>query len=209
MSDDLKIIGLSGYAQSGKDTVGKMLVEQGYERLAFADTLKIMLLELNPIALVVKSGGSVVRWRVQDVVQANGWEQAKKIGDVRELLQRLGMSGRRLIGDDVWVKAVFDLVDDLSRFVITDVRFPDEAQAIKDAGGQVWRIERPDTEPVNRHESETALDDWAFDLTIVNGGTLEELQKQALVTLEVAADLTGQAGTMQDGSQAHQAASAG
>lgn len=186
MSDDLKIIGLSGYAQSGKDTVGKMLVEQGYERLAFADTLKIMLLELNPIALVVKSGGSVVRWRVQDVVQANGWEQAKKIGDVRELLQRLGMSGRRLIGDDVWVKAVFDLVDDLSRFVITDVRFPDEAQAIKDAGGQVWRIERPDTEPVNPHESETAIDDWAFDQWLFNDGDLVDLLEMVTEALALA-----------------------
>lgn len=54
-------------------------------------------------------------------------------------------------------------------WIITDVRFPNEAQAIKNRGGIVVRIERPDNPyPKSEHESETALDNWEFDRKIVN-----------------------------------------
>mgnify|MGYP006283771541 FL=1 len=42
------IIGLTGYAQSGKDTVASLLVEHyGYERVAFADKIRSFLYEMN------------------------------------------------------------------------------------------------------------------------------------------------------------------
>ena len=43
------IIGLSGYAQSGKDTVAKVLIEEyGFTRIAFADKIREFLYDLNP-----------------------------------------------------------------------------------------------------------------------------------------------------------------
>ena len=44
------IIGLTGYARSGKDTVAKILVDNyGYKRIAFADKIRELLVEINPI----------------------------------------------------------------------------------------------------------------------------------------------------------------
>jgi hypothetical protein len=62
-------------------------------------------------------------------------------------------------------------------WVITDVRFPNEAKAIKRVGGIIVRINRPDHSPINDHPSEIGLDDWKFDHTIDNNGNLEDLSK--------------------------------
>lgn len=65
-------------------------------------------------------------------------------------------------------------------WIITDVRFPNEAQAIKDRGGVVVRVERKihigNIKPFQiAHQSETSLDKWEFDYRIDNGGTKEQL----------------------------------
>lgn len=129
----------------------------------------------------------------------------------RKLLQLLGTeAGRQILHPNIWVNALFadykatnvesyidkfgeeEVVDmDLPNWIITDVRFPNEAQAIKDKGGIVIRVNR---KPFNRaggmegnkqfseqvkedtHPSETALDDWdGFYTTIDNNGSIEEL----------------------------------
>ncbi len=91
------IIGLSGYARSGKDEVAKILVEDyGYKRVAFADKIRDLLLETNP---QVKDG-----FRVESVVSAYGWDQAKVLfPEIRNLLQRLGVGARKVFGDEFWV----------------------------------------------------------------------------------------------------------
>ena len=62
-------------------------------------------------------------------------------------------------------------------WVITDVRFPDEAQAIKDWGGVLWRVDRPGLVGGDGHASETAMDDYrGWDEVIVNDGTIAELR---------------------------------
>jgi hypothetical protein len=61
-------------------------------------------------------------------------------------------------------------------WVITDCRFPNEAQVIKDKGGIVVKLIRQTEETTSsKHESETALADWSFDATIYNTGTIEDL----------------------------------
>ncbi len=62
----------------------------------------------------------------------------------------------------------------------SDCRFPNEAAAIRDRGGEMWRIDRPGTAPVNAHPSETALDGFNFDRHIDNGGTLAALRAKVL-----------------------------
>lgn len=62
-------------------------------------------------------------------------------------------------------------------WIITDVRFPNEAEAIKDRGGFIIRIDRPGVEPVNAHPSETALDNWDFDYRIANASDLVALKQ--------------------------------
>ena len=164
------IIGLSGYARSGKDEVAKILVEDyGYKRVAFADKIRELLLETNP---QVKDG-----FRVESVVGAYGWDKAKVLfPEIRNLLQRLGVGARNTFGDEFWVSQVFHSMDKTSDYVITDVRFENEAMMLKLMGGQLWRIKRPGVEPVNNHVSEHDLDGYKVDKILKNEGTLEELR---------------------------------
>ncbi len=177
------IIGLSGYAQSGKDTVGKILKEEwGFVRLAFADALKNVLYDLNP-TVQEWAGWGVRRVPLQALIDGNdlgvvgmGWERAKtETLDVRPLLQRLGMAVRDHIDTNAWVNAVMKKCVPGGKYVITDMRFPNEAQVITDAGGTTWRISRPGTGPANDHWSERALDDWRFDARIANNHTVGSL----------------------------------
>jgi hypothetical protein len=162
------IIGLSGYAQSGKDTVADILTAKyGYKRVAFADPIRKLLYELNPHLSKHHS--------LQEFVDEYGWDIAKKTSEVRSLLQNLGVAARKVINEDVWVKAALQEVTVDGNYVVTDVRFENEAAMIKLMGGEVWRVKRPGVEAVNDHISEHALDGYKADRILSNGGTLEEL----------------------------------
>ena len=122
----------------------------------------------------------------------------------RKLLQLLGTEAcRQIIHPNIWVNALFaDYVCDdcgqkecptdeedtgqiihrsFPNWIITDVRFPNEAQAIKDRGGILIRINRPQLiERDFEHLSETALDDYdGFDYVIENNSnSVADLVKQ-------------------------------
>jgi hypothetical protein len=100
------IIGLMGYAQSGKDSVAKVLVERyGYTRLAFADNIRNMLFDINPL---VKDN-----LRIKEVIVEYGWEQSKSLfPEVRDLLQRLGVSARTHLDNLIWIAAVMGQIQD-------------------------------------------------------------------------------------------------
>lgn len=166
------IIGLTGYAQSGKDSVANILVENyGYQRVAFADPIRKLLYEMNP---TVKDGG----YRVQGVVDGYGWDVAKTaFPEVRTLLQTLGVGARKTFGDMFWVQQALRQVHFEGNFVITDVRYPNEAKAIREYDdSQIWRIKRTGINPVNTHASETAMDGEKVDQIFLNNGTLDDLK---------------------------------
>jgi len=166
------IIGLTGYAQSGKDSVANILVSNyGYTRVAFADPIRELLYQMNP---AVKDGG----YRVQSTVDAYGWDVAKTaFPEVRNMLQNLGVGARKTFGDMFWVQQALRQVSPEGNFVITDVRYPNEAKAIREYdNSQIWRIKRSGVIPVNAHASETAMDSEKVDQIFVNNGTLEDLQ---------------------------------
>jgi hypothetical protein len=174
------IIGLSGYAQSGKNTVADILVDHhGFIQLAFADAIRAFVYEINPMVACSPTG------YLQDLVNLKGWDEAKQEPQVRKLLQSTGLAGRTMIDEYLWVALTLSQIKDPQdgRYVITDVRFPNEAAALTSQGGQIWRIERPGVDAVNDHVSETALDAWVFDETIINDGTIEDLKKKISVDL--------------------------
>lgn len=162
------LVGVSGFAGSGKDEVGKILVaEQGFRRVAFADKVR---------ETVRLADGDV-----DALVSTTNWDYAKMHPWVRERLQRFAMAARSVLGPDVWLDAALVDVDPLfDDVVFTDVRFPNEAQRIRELGGVVWRIIRPGTEPVNSHASETALTSADADVIIYNDSTLQDLQSAVL-----------------------------
>lgn len=164
------IIGLTGYAQSGKDTVAKILVNQyGYKRVAFADKIRELLLEINPI---MYKGN-----RLSTFIKEFGWEFAKSNHEVRELLQDFGLGVRNILGSDVWIVSALREMDDVNQnYVVTDVRFLNEASMIKNLNGQLWRIKKIEVEAVNDHISESEMADYKVDQIFTNNGTLEDLE---------------------------------
>lgn len=184
---------MSGYARSGKDEAAKVMVEEfGFTRVAFADKLREVLYALNPII-------SANFWddyfiHLQDVIDEHGWDHYKETEygtEIRRLLQRLGTeAGRQTLWDSIWIDAALTGFDESSKIVVTDCRFPNEAQAIKDRGGKVVRIERAGVGPAlsadgTAHASETSLDDWNFDYKIPNHKDLDTYRANLRLFMDV------------------------
>ena len=163
------IIGLSGYAQSGKDSVAKILVDNyNFERIGFADALKDIALSINPI---MENGYSLSR-----EIKEFGWDITKNARtEARRFLQELGTTLRDKVDKDIWVNIAMKKVAEYNDVVISDVRFQNEADAIRKAGGQIWRVERPNIHAVNSHVSESDMDEWDFDAYVHNDGNLDNL----------------------------------
>ena len=174
------IIGLSGYAQSGKDTVANTLVnEYGFTRVAFADKIRELLYEMDPpMPVGVSMEAHVVG--LQNYVNIYGWDEAKQHPMVRSMLQNLGVGARKLFGPQFWIHEAMKTMLNEPRldlnYVITDVRFLNEADMIRANNGMTWRVKRPGVEAVNSHVSEHDLDGYKVDQILHNGGTLEELE---------------------------------
>lgn len=174
----VNIVGLSGWARSGKDTLADVLVEKhGYEKLSIASPMRDALYKLNPRVVANGVAGTALR----TVIDVYGWETAKEVApEVRELLQRFGTEvGREMFGENFWVDYAMSQIPDGSKVVIADIRFPNEAEAIKKLGGKVFRLERPGVKAANDHISEHALNDYSFDGHINNDSDIEDLQKRA------------------------------
>ena len=164
------IVGLCGYAGSGKDTMANILVqERSFERRAFADKLKDIAYSLDP--------------NLAEVVDILGWDVAKQIPSYRGLLQELGVAVREHLGENTWVDAVLNdrsgIWDDI---VITDVRFDNEIDRILDLGGRVGEVVRVGVGPVNEHVSEG---EWGmrrneFHFTIHNNKSLVFMRPKIL-----------------------------
>ena len=161
------IIGLTGYAGSGKTLTADLLVEgYGAAKVSFATALKAIANDL-PV--------------VDRLIMELGPEQAKRDhAVVRETYQKLGEGVRRVLGEYTWVDHLEsrwrtpegDLWD-CSLIVIDDVRYPNEA-AICD---WVLHVERDAVGPLNGHESEQGVSDLPVDLWIDNNGDLGDLRE--------------------------------
>jgi hypothetical protein len=169
------IIGLSGYAQSGKDTVAELLcLNYGFKRISFALPMRDAIYTLNPLV----EGTN----RIVDLVDEYGWDVAKANPEVRRLLQVFGTEvGRNLFGETFWIDQAFKRAAEYERVVFSDVRFPNEATAIQQRGGDVWRINRHNHAPVNGHKSEHAMDNFMFKHVLYNDGTIDDLADEVFM----------------------------
>ena len=190
-----EIIALSGFARSGKDEAAKVLVEDyGFIQVAFADKLREMLYALNPIVEIewypTTTPRPAFRWHVQDVIDEHGWGGYKetRFGDeIRRLLQRLGTeAGRQTLWDSIWIDAALTGLPEDAKVVVSDARFFNEFDAVRDRGGRVWRIERDGVGPANDHASEMeAIDYPHFSVTLRNDATLEAWRERVASQYEL------------------------
>lgn len=179
----MRNVALIGRARSGKDSVGARLESRyGYTRLAFADPLKKMALEVNP--WIVYGIGGMQSIRLADLIEHVGWERAKdEYPEVRRILQATGQSVRDR--DPIhWLRLMMASLDAArlagANVVVTDVRYPNEANTLRLLGFRMVRIIRPSLDDHSpTHASETALDGFSAGLTIYNDGTLADLAAQA------------------------------
>lgn len=95
----------------------------------------------------------------------------------RMILQLLGTEGgRELLHPNVWVNALFADFKPESKWIITDVRFPNEADRVRKEGGLLLKVVRDGIPSNDTHLSETALDNYSqWDAIVYNNGTKEDL----------------------------------
>lgn len=174
-------IAFTGKAGAGKSTAAAALVDHlGYRLVSFAAPLK------NAAALI---------WGPQARTD-------------RGLLQWLGQVVRER-DEFAWVNAGLRQIDDefnntsyetghAPRIVIDDLRFPNEYHTLKQEGFVIVRVEADRHTRVDRlrgngklqdeaqlaDASETALDEFEVDYTLVNDGTPEELADQLRLVLQ-------------------------
>ena len=171
------LIGLGGRLRSGKDTVADYLVESyGYRKIGFSDALHEMLLVLNPTVNL-----SFTKSSYADLTTKLGYTGAKKIPEVRRLLQVLGTEvGRNMIDEDLWVnqaeKKIRASWDEGFPVVITGVRFPNELKMIRLLEGRSVWVSRPSVDAqTSAHSSENTLQSVYFNSVIQNSGSLDDL----------------------------------
>lgn len=180
----MRLVGLCGYAGSGKDEAAKALTAIGWQRVAFADAVREVALTIDPI--LDWSTVSQNELRLSQVVKYSGWHEAKRrFPEIRRLLQVIGTeAGRNILGPNTWVDAALRKAS--GDTVFTDVRFENEVAAIRERNGILVRITRPGVGPVNGHASETAIDSIAPDFTIDNCEDAAALHRALLEVVELA-----------------------
>ncbi len=181
------IVGIAGYAGSGKDTAAAALVALGWRKDSLAAPLKAMALDLNPWIRIPNSreGEEPVFTTLQGLFNVCGrdWEKAKRYEGVREFLQRLGTEGvRKHLGENAWVEALLNRNSDHEiDTVVADVRFPNEALIFD----RLLIVIRPGVGPVNDHPSDAGLPHSFATHIILNDGSIEELHEKVRKAVNV------------------------
>lgn len=182
----MTIIALTGKKQAGKDTAASVLVaDYGFRRLAFADRLRELALEADPM-FTSKRGDTreLSFW-----VGLGGWERAKNdIPGVREFLQDFGQQLKDEISDSYWSDYVYAQIDAEPNvnWVLTDTRFPTEIGAAQARGGYIVRVERPGLPDDDLHPSEWAWRDSTPDYVLLNDSNRASFRQR---TVQMMADL--------------------
>lgn len=203
----IKLIGINGKMGNGKDTVGKIIQyltsQEAIVKGSFSDCekfgytydvnweIKKFAGKLKTIASLL-TGIPVEKFEDQEFKKTNlsdEWStvsglstrhKVRKDMTVRDLLQKLGTECmRNCLHENVWVNALFADIKDEDKVIITDMRFPNEMEAVNKRNGITIRVVRPDLHSFNSmllsHASERALDNAKFDYEIINDGSLEDL----------------------------------
>lgn len=172
------IIGITGRASAGKDTVGNYIRDAGQfkgktvAKVACADQLKLICAQVFWDAFGVPSSAffGTQAEKEAPLAEVPGWSG-------RRILQYVGTEGFRHIHEEIWARAMIGrarsvLSDGTCEMVVVcDVRFLTEAAVIKEAGGLIVRVKRPEADRVvSAHASETQLALIQEDYVIDNQG---------------------------------------
>lgn len=168
------IIGLAGRAGSGKDTIADFLISDGIvsRKQPFAKALKDccgLFFGIPRYDLYHAKNNKTNITVTSEIVELIP-SLDMRIGDtlsVREVLQYFGTNIMRKFYSNIWIDATMNTIDSMDNIVISDVRFPNEAESIKKNNGIIIRLTR---NPYNmEHESETIMDNYDdYDYVVDN-----------------------------------------
>lgn len=165
------IVGLTGPARCGKDTVGDLLIENyGFVKLSFAAPIKAMvrtLLGMSEAELELQKDLTIADLGVSP----------------RRLMQTLGTEWGRDISPTFWVDILIRGLGEIQAkgdplvrgIVITDCRFNNEAQIIRKLQGEIWHITRPGGLEVEKHASEAGVSSVPGDMYLCNDASIAAL----------------------------------
>lgn len=192
------ILGLKGGLGSGKGTASKMMAtylkEKGYKPYyrIFAGKLKEVTSVLTGIPLTHETDNDFEDG-IKDYTQEQKNIYIEEFGmTLGQMLQKIGTEVFRDNFDiDTWIKAIFRefdaIEDDKVVWIVSDTRFINEVESIKDRGGLVFNIDgeggkgNENSQRDLNHRSETSLDDYDdYDYTIENKAGLDEFQANVL-----------------------------
>ena len=172
-----KVIGIHGFARSGKDTVADYIVDKDIykAKYSFAYPLKNAVSGLFGIPREDLDGDN------REVILPE-WGLS-----IRQILQRFGTESMRdVFGEDFWLKKAQQTVDraevefGIKQLIIPDVRFANEAEFCRE-NGILIHVVRPDADGKVGdvgHASEGGIIPEEDDHLIFNDGTLEDLYKK-------------------------------
>ncbi len=160
------LLGLSGKAGSGKNTVAQMIatLSRGFvHEAAFADSLK------DEVAVAIG-------------VERHAMDEQKE--RFRPIWQWWGTEFRRFDDNEYWIRKLGNKIAG-SHFkpdvaIITDCRFKNEFDFVKSCDGFMIRVSRPWPSTAPSHSSETELDEIKHDSIIMNYGSLDDLRKEVV-----------------------------
>ena len=176
----LKLIGLTGPAGCGKDTVAQILCDtQEFRRISLADPIRQGLFTMLGIPEEHLTDREL---KEQPMIELCGKSP-------RQAMQTLGTEwGRNCIDPHIWLKVAERKVEYINRLaatgnayingiVISDIRFPGEAKWWREQGGSIWHIRRPNNPNATKaaHESEIPLIPEEGDSFLINDGDMDEL----------------------------------
>jgi len=183
---DIIVFGITGRKRSGKDTLGERLVcEHGFIRIAFADALKEACIDIFGFTREQVYGDDL-KEVIDDYWGYSPREVFQKVGT--ELFRESISSTHVLpkIGKNIWVRTVERKIMNLAsqghrRFVITDVRFPNELAFLTESQFNSHSIKvvrqavMHETDISKLHASESAIDGFNCDFEIKNDSMIEDL----------------------------------
>jgi hypothetical protein len=201
-----KIIGICGLAGSGKDTIGDALVNNlpNWEKVSFASHLKDVTALLFGFDRKMLAGETPEDRAIREQPDKFWSEKMGKDFTPRYALQYLGTNLlRNQLHQNIWVDCLErKILESDKNVVITDVRFPNEINMIKNIGGEIWRVERgvlpqwwetalyyntqPNTLEIPSEFNGVHESEWRWvgydrpDHIFKNDGTIEDLEKKVL-----------------------------
>jgi hypothetical protein len=164
------LIGFTGRIGAGKSTAARALYNRGFTRVRFAGPLKAMMACLG---LSEEEVDGSLKEEPRDLLCGK---------TPRYAMQTIGTEwGRQMIGDDIWIRAFKRTVESYGLhipLVCDDVRFQNEANAIRELGGVVVRVTRGDRVADGIHASERQ--DFVADATLYNNESISEFERDVV-----------------------------